>query len=44
MRERVAMAKRREARRGFIDYYGCINVCHDFQGILKDAGKAADEV
>ena len=42
VRERIATAKRRETHRGFIDYNGCINVCHDFQGILEDASKVAD--
>ena len=41
IRERIATSIRRETHRGFIDYHGCSNVCHDFLGILEDAEKSA---
>ena len=40
VRERIATIKRRESRGGFIDYYGCRNVCHEFQNILEETHKA----
>jgi len=43
IRERIATSKRRETRRGFIDYHGCSNICDDFIGIIEDAGNAADK-
>lgn len=42
VRERIAIAKRRETRSGFIDYHGCISVCNEFIAILEEAGKAAE--
>ena len=40
--KRIADAKRRGTRSGFIDYHGCISVCRDFIEILEETGKAAD--
>jgi|GEM_PF-127837 len=40
VRERIAVVKRRERRDGYIDYYGCRNICHEFQGILEEIHKA----
>ena len=39
VRERIATVKRRERRDGFIDYYGCRNICHEFQSILGETHK-----
>lgn len=41
VRERIAIAKRQATHRGFIDYKGCLSVCHEFISILDDAGQAA---
>lgn len=41
-RERIASAKRRGARGGFIDYYGCLSVTGEFVRMLEDAGEAAE--
>ena len=40
VRERIATVKRRERRDGYIDYYGCRNICHEFQNILEETHKA----
>ena len=40
VRERIATVKRRERRDGYIDYYGCRNICHEFQNILEETYKA----
>lgn len=42
VRDRIAEAKRRGTHRGFIDYEGCLTVCHELIDILEDAGKAAE--
>jgi len=42
VRERIAIAKRRETRRGYIDYHGCRNICHEFQKILEETVRAID--
>lgn len=40
VRERIAAAKRRGTRKGFIDYHGCVAVCNELIAILEDAGTA----
>jgi len=40
VRERIATVKRRERRDGYIDYYGCRNICHEFQNILEETHKS----
>ena len=30
VRERIAIAKRQATHSGFIDYRGCLSVCHEF--------------
>ena len=42
VRERVAVAKRRGTRSGFIDYHGCISVCNELIAILEDSRKASE--
>lgn len=42
IRDRIAEAKRRGTHRGFIDYEGCLTVCHELIDILEDAEKAAE--
>jgi hypothetical protein len=42
VRERIATAKRQATHRGFIDYRGCLRVCHEFIAILDDAAQAAE--
>ena len=42
VRERIAAAKQRGRRDGFIGYYGCIHVTREFLEILDDAGKATE--
>ena len=39
VRERIALIKRRETRGGFIDYYGCRNICHELQSIIEETIK-----
>ena len=42
VRERITLAKRRETRRGYIDYHGCRDICHEFQKILEETLRAVD--
>lgn len=42
VREKIVAAKRRGTHKGFIDYRGCISVCHEFIDILEDMGKAVE--
>lgn len=37
LRARIADAKRRGIRRGFIDFYGCMSVCNELSAILDEA-------
>lgn len=37
VREKIALAKRRETRNGSIDYSSCRWICYDFDQILKEA-------
>ena len=39
VRERIALIKRKETRGGFIDYYGCRNVCYELQSIIEETTK-----
>ncbi|NLV58391.1 MAG: hypothetical protein GXY67_06435 [Clostridiales bacterium] len=43
LRERIANAKKRATHKGFIDYKGCLSVCHEFIAILEEAGQAAEQ-
>jgi hypothetical protein len=42
VREKIAVAKQRGTHKGFIDYNGCLSICHEFMDILEAAGKAVE--